>query len=96
MVLYNVTVSVDKGAEAAWLKWMKEEHLPKVMGTGMFLDRKIFKLLSHEEEGTVTYAVQYFADSIGHVNKYEEKHAGPLQQNTPQSSRIASWLSVPC
>lgn len=79
MVLYNVTVSIDKGAEAVWLEWMKGEHVPKVMGTGMFVERKIFKLLSHAEEDSVTYAVQYFAESIDRINKYEEKHAGPLQ-----------------
>lgn len=79
MILYNVTVSIDENIEADWLQWMKEDHIPKVMNTGMFVERKIFKLLSHEQEGAITYAIQYFADSINHINEYQEKHAEALQ-----------------
>ncbi|WP_420580111.1 DUF4286 family protein [Reichenbachiella sp.] len=79
MILYNVTVSLDENIEADWLAWMKEDHIPKVMDTGMFVDRKIFKLLSHEQEGAITYAIQYFADSIKHINEYQEKYAEALQ-----------------
>ncbi|MEO9803523.1 MAG: DUF4286 family protein [Reichenbachiella sp.] len=79
MILYNVTVSVDESIEADWLLWMKTDHIPRVMDTGFFVERKIFKLLSHEQEGAITYAIQYFADSINHINQYQEKHAEALQ-----------------
>lgn len=79
MILYNVTVSLDENIETDWLTWMKEDHIPKVMNTGMFVDRKIFRLLSHEQEGAITYAIQYFADSINHIHEYQEKHAEALQ-----------------
>lgn len=79
MILYNVTVSIDENIETDWLHWMKEDHIPKVMDTGMFMDRKIFRLLSHEQEGAITYAIQYFAESIEHIHEYQEKHAEALQ-----------------
>ncbi|MEP4094962.1 DUF4286 family protein [Reichenbachiella sp.] len=79
MILYNVTVSIDESIESIWLRWMKEDHIPKVMETGLFVERKIFKLLSHEQEGAITYAIQYFANSINHINEYQEKHAEALQ-----------------
>ena len=79
MILYNVTVSLDENIEADWLRWMKEDHIPRVMNTGLFVDRKIFKLLSHEQEGAITYAIQYFADSINQINDYQDQHAEALQ-----------------
>lgn len=79
MILYNVTVSLDENIEPAWLAWMKEDHIPKIMETGLFVDRKIFKLLSHEQEGAMTYAIQYFADTIDHIQEYQAKHADALQ-----------------
>ncbi|UXX80270.1 DUF4286 family protein [Reichenbachiella carrageenanivorans] len=79
MILYNVTVSLEENIEPVWLQWMKQDHIPKVMETGLFVDRKIFKLLSHEQEGAITYAIQYFADTIEQINIYQTKHAEALQ-----------------
>ncbi|MEO9965977.1 MAG: DUF4286 family protein [Reichenbachiella sp.] len=79
MILYNVTVSLDENIEADWLQWMREDHIPKVMDTGFFVERKIFKLLSHEQEGAITYAIQYFAESIEKINEYQNNYAEGLQ-----------------
>ena len=40
-VIYNVTVSIDYGASARWLDWMKRTHIPDVMKTGMFFRGQI-------------------------------------------------------
>lgn len=80
MILYNVTVSIDENIESEWLDWMKNDHIPKVMDTGMFVERKIFRLLSHEQEGAITYAIQYFADSINHIQEYQARFAEKLQE----------------
>ena len=41
MIIYNVTISIDKEMEKTWIDWMKSTHIPDVMNTGMFLDCKI-------------------------------------------------------
>ncbi|UII33418.1 DUF4286 family protein [Fulvivirga ulvae] len=79
MVLYNVTIGIDKDAEKEWLSWMKNKHIPAVMETGMFLEYKIFKVLSHEdEEQSVSYSVQYFAQTVDKVVEYLNNHAPKL------------------
>jgi len=78
MVLYNVTVGVDKDIEADWLEWMKSYHIPKVMNTGIFKEYKIFKVLSHQEESTVSYSIQYFAETVEKVMTYLNEYAPPL------------------
>lgn len=62
--LYNVTVGVDKDIEGEWLLWMKEYYLPRVMNSGAFIEYKIYKVLTHEDEGSVSYSIQYFSDAI--------------------------------
>ncbi|MBS1506771.1 MAG: DUF4286 family protein [Bacteroidetes bacterium] len=64
MLLYNVTVGVDKEIEAEWLTWVKQYYLPAVMQTQAFHEFKIYKVLTHEDEGSVSYSIQYFSDSI--------------------------------
>ena len=78
MFLYNVTVGIDKDVEQEWLQWMKDEHAPKVMDTGMFFDYKIYRVLHDQEEGSVSYSVQYFAHTINHITTYFEKFAPAL------------------
>ncbi len=78
MFLYNVTIGIDRDVEDEWLKWMKEEHIPNVLGTGMFASHKMYKVLQDEDEGTVSYSIQYFAETIEDVNSYLEHFAPPL------------------
>ncbi|QCK13560.1 DUF4286 family protein [Mangrovivirga cuniculi] len=79
MVLYSVTVNVDKDIEEEWLDWMKTSHIPKVLNTGMFKEYKMFRLLNEESgvEGT-TFSIQYFAEDINKINEYLENHAPDL------------------
>jgi hypothetical protein len=78
MLLYNVTVGVDKDIEQEWLLWMKESHMPDVLKTGMFVSSKIYKVLHDQDDGTVSYSVQYFAKSIDHIQQYLEVYAPAL------------------
>lgn len=78
MVLYNVTIGIDTEVEQEWLKWIKEKHISDVMATGMFMEYKIFKVLNQEDEGSVSYSVQYFAENIEKVVEYLDNYAPPL------------------
>ncbi|MBT1688827.1 DUF4286 family protein [Dawidia soli] len=73
MFLYNVTVGIDKDLEAEWVQWMKDQYIPVVMATGMFADWKMYKVLHDQEDGSVSYSVQYFAASIERVVQFVEQ-----------------------
>lgn len=74
MLLYNVTIGIDREIEREWLEWMKTEHIPATLGTGMFVDHKVYKVLHDEDEPTVSYSVQYFARTLEDVSRYLEKY----------------------
>jgi hypothetical protein len=78
MLLYNVTVGVDKDIETEWLQWMKTKHIPNVLKTGMFVNHKIYKVLHDQDDGTISFSVQYFANSIENVQQYLEVFAPML------------------
>src|SRR5690349_8057948 len=50
MLLYNVTVGIDKVLEAEWLIWMRDQHIPAVMATGYFKEYKMYKVLHDQGE----------------------------------------------
>jgi hypothetical protein len=78
MLLYNITIGIDKEVEEEWLHWMKTQHIPEVMDTNLFLNFKMYKVLQEDDEGTTSYSVQYFAESLDQVNLYFEKFAPSL------------------
>jgi len=84
MLIYNVTVGVDKSIEQEWLAWMKEVHIPDVMNTGMFVGNKIYKVVGVEEGESVSYAIQYAALSIAEINQYLIEFAPLLREEGPK------------
>jgi Domain of unknown function (DUF4286) len=75
MLIYNVTVQVEKQIAAQWLLWLQQEHIPEVLGTGCFSKHQVLKLVDTDETDSVTYAVQYFSDSMELIEAYLNNHA---------------------
>jgi hypothetical protein len=81
MILYNVTVNIDDEVKEEWLAWMREKHIPDVLATGLFVEYKLFRLLTEDEDAVgTTYAIQYFAKSMSQIEEYKQKHAAGLQE----------------
>lgn len=74
MLLYNVTIGIDREIENEWLAWMKTTHIPAILATGKFVDYKMYKILHDEGEPTISYSVQYFAHTVADVSAYLEQH----------------------
>jgi hypothetical protein len=79
MVLYNVTITVEDEIAEDWLAWMQAVHIPDVLSTGLFMDNKLFRLLSHAEDGHQTFSAQYFLQTEADYDTYTRDHAPALQ-----------------
>lgn len=81
MIQYNQTVNIEESAEADWLQWMKEQQIPDILATGMFVQARMFRLLDIEESaGTATYAVQLMTETREHLDIYQMKYEPALDQ----------------
>ena len=81
MLLFNETIGIDKDVEVEWIKWIKDNHVPAVLGTGMFVDFRIYRVLHDQEEGTISYSLQYFAESLDNVQQYLEVFAPKIVED---------------
>jgi hypothetical protein len=59
---------------------MKKEHIPDVMDTGYFVEYRMFRLFTDEEEPGTNYAIMYYAKTMDDVLGYQQEHAERLQQ----------------
>ena len=97
MVLYNVTVNIDEDVEQDWIEWMKETHIPEVMETGYFIEYRMMKMLTESQDETGrTYAIQYLADTLTHVETYLENAAPKLQKKAiiRYGTKMAAFRTV--
>lgn len=97
MILYNVTVKIDKTMSADWLNWMLSEHIPAVMGTGQFQSSRISRLLDQTaDDEDETYVIQYQCESMDHFNYYISTFAGELreQHNNRYKDRFVAFRTL--
>jgi len=80
MIIYNVTIKIQRSITNDWLQWLKEEHIPGIIQTGCFTHAVILRLLEVDDSEGPTFAVQYFAESKGLYNNYIENHAAGMRQ----------------
>ena len=80
MIIYNVTIKVERSIAANWLAWLKEEHIPDIIGTGCFTHASILMLLEVDDTEGPTYAVQYHAESDVLYNLYIEKFSDNMRK----------------
>lgn len=77
-IIYNVTVQADKLIAGEWMQWMRKEHIPAIMQTGLFTNYKILRLLDIDDSEGPTYAIQYTAATLEDYRQYESSHAPAL------------------
>ena len=80
MFIYNVTVKISWSIQDAWLRWMQQEHIPDVVGTGCFTHAQLVRLLEIDEKDGPTYAAQYFAPTKSDYNRYIELYSSVMRQ----------------
>ena len=79
MIIYNITLSVEKSIVPDWLSWMKNEHIPELMGTSLFMKAQINRVIV-EDGDNETFAVAYTCLEMKDLHKYQAKFASKLQK----------------
>lgn len=97
MILYNITIAIDRSVEEEWLQWMKEEHIPEVMDIGKFTGYKFLRVMaSGLGEKSTSYSVQFYTESMKQLQLYTAIDAPELQQKMNQRwpDKLASFRTT--
>jgi hypothetical protein len=79
MILYSVTINIDRKVEQEWLHWMRTVHIPEVMATGFPAEYKFLRLLTEIENEGTTYSCQYYFNTMEDYFSYDQLHSSALQ-----------------
>lgn len=96
MIIYNVTVKVDKAIADNWLQWLLEVHIPDILKTKCFLNFRVVRLLETDDAEGPTYAIQYEAESKADYNRYIELYANEMRKQSMEKwgDRFISFRSL--
>ena len=84
MILYNVTIGIDKEIEQDWLQWIRTIHIPAVVEAGKFVDYRFYKMLTHDDETTSSYCIQYFVPTIQQFQSFLDTAGKTLMEEHHQ------------
>ncbi len=71
MVLFSLTVNIDKQIEEDWLEWMRESFVPNLWLTGYFQEKRFLRLLNETENDGVTYSLQLTVLNLNRAKEFE-------------------------
>ncbi len=96
MLIYNVTIKIEHSIAEAWFNWLKEEHIPDIMGTGCFTHAVILRLVEVDDTEGPTYAVQYHASGRENYNRYISQFAEEMRKrsSTKWGDKFIAFRSV--
>lgn len=80
MIIYRVSVRVERVIAPQWLAWMRKTHMPDVMKTGCFDDSYMLKPLQDEGQHVV-YVMEYVTTSLSRLEHYQRQFATALQED---------------
>ncbi len=80
MIVYNVTVMPNTAIAEDWLRWMREEHMPELMATGLFTGYRLSRLLEQEDLDGPTYSAQYFCPDQASYDAYIRDWAPAMRE----------------
>lgn len=83
--IYNVTVVVNPVVETRWLKWMREEHIPNVMDTGLFSSFLFTQVFPEQEQDHPSYSIQYRAADLESIKLYMQMYADELRAKSAKA-----------
>lgn len=92
MIVYDLTLKVDRFAVAEWVEWMQERFLPAVMETELFEYCRVFEKQGDKRIGR-TYLIQLYAQNVQRINTFLDYEEPELLKEQVEKFRGRIYVS---
>ncbi len=80
MLIYNTTYHVEEELDRNFLIWIRECYIPEVKKQGMLEAPRLARLLSHQEDGGISYALQWEVKDSATLHRWHREQGVKLQE----------------
>ena len=77
MQVCNISFQLNPRIQPEWLHWMKTNFIIELMGTGCFIDHKLYQLEVPEDQNP-TFTLQLYAVNKALLSKYHTEFANGI------------------
>lgn len=74
MFVYNTTIKITADIHQQWLRWLHDQHIPRLLATGKFTGHQLLRLREIDDTDGPTYALQLFIESKADYNAFKKLH----------------------
>lgn len=80
MLLYNTTYHVEEEVEKNFLIWLNEAYCVEVEKSGILRNPRLCRILSHREEGSASYSLQWEVESSAELHRWHVQQGVKLHE----------------
>ena len=77
---YEVNMEVDSSIAEEWVEYMRSEHIPEVMQTGVFSSCQFLRIIEPAKEGFECFRITYEAKNLSAIQEYRSEMSPELQR----------------
>lgn len=81
MLIFNTTYKVSKDDNRTWLQWIHNQHIPFMLGSGLFSTPQIAKVVGSEDDEGESYSVQFHIPDMDALMHWHRENAEIFRQN---------------
>lgn len=70
MLVYNTTYHAEESVAENFLIWLNEAYIPEMERGGLLRNPRLLKILSHQEEGNISFSLQWEVESSAVLHRW--------------------------
>lgn len=80
MYILNITFLVAEPLISTWQEWIRQQLIPSMTSTGLFLQPQLARVHSAEQTDGVSFALQFHTASVDTIDEWLNNNGNSLQQ----------------
>ena len=96
MIVYNTTYTMPVNDARDFVIWVSQSMLPRVEEQGILSEPRLLRILSHHDQETECFSLQFKVDSTAMLHKWYTQHGASLQQELTKmfDERIVGFSTI--
>ena len=84
MFIFNTTYLVSDKVHGAWLKWIREQHIPFMLSSSYFSNPQIARVITSAEQEGTSFSVQFHIKDMHTLKLWNKEYSQLFQNNCAQ------------
>ena len=84
MLIFNTTYLVSDKVHGAWLKWVREQHIPFMLESSYFSQPLVARVITSAEQDGTSFSVQFHVQDMHTLKLWNKEYSLLFQEKCSQ------------